>query len=134
MRADKFYDSYERKVTDILTLLGDVGGLKEFFLIVGELIVGFFAEKLFISSILKKIYHMRKYENIEHESKKHDGGTPRRRLSARALNGPDYNNLAEGDEETQKMKGGFSSVMPAKMKGKIQPFEGTVPEHALTAE
>ena len=27
IRADKFYDSYERKVTDILTLLGDLGGL-----------------------------------------------------------------------------------------------------------
>lgn len=27
IRADKMYDSYERKVTDILTLLGDIGGL-----------------------------------------------------------------------------------------------------------
>lgn len=75
MRADKFYDSYERKVTDILTLLGDIGGLKEFFLLGGQLIVGFFAEKVFISSILKKIYHMRKYDNIEYESKKKLGNS-----------------------------------------------------------
>jgi hypothetical protein len=27
MRADKMIDSYERQVTDILTLLGDLGGL-----------------------------------------------------------------------------------------------------------
>jgi hypothetical protein len=35
MRADKTYDNYERKVVDILTLLGDLGGLKEFILLVG---------------------------------------------------------------------------------------------------
>jgi hypothetical protein len=41
MRADKFTDRYQRKVTDILSMLGDVGGLKEFFILIGELIVGF---------------------------------------------------------------------------------------------
>jgi hypothetical protein len=41
IRADKFYDSYERKVTDILTLLGDLGGLLEFFVMIGGLLVGF---------------------------------------------------------------------------------------------
>ena len=66
IRADKFYDSYERKVTDILTLLGDLGGLLEFFCMIGGLLVTFLAQKLFISSIIKKIYHIRKYENIEH--------------------------------------------------------------------
>lgn len=27
LRADKMYDSYERKVTDLLSLMGDLGGL-----------------------------------------------------------------------------------------------------------
>jgi hypothetical protein len=27
IRADKYYDVYERQVMDVLTLLGDVGGL-----------------------------------------------------------------------------------------------------------
>ena len=43
IRADKFYDSYERKVTDILTLLGDLGGLQEFFIMIGGLLVNFLA-------------------------------------------------------------------------------------------
>ena len=41
IRSDKLYENYERKVTDILTLLGDLGGLKEFFLLVGGLLVSF---------------------------------------------------------------------------------------------
>ena len=70
LRADKFYDSYERKVTDILTLLGDLGGLQEFFVLIGGLIVSFISQKLFIASIIRKIYHIRKYENIEDEASK----------------------------------------------------------------
>ena len=68
IRADKFYDSYERKVTDILTLLGDLGGLLEFFVMIGGLLVGFLSQKLFMASIIKKIYHIRKYENLTHEA------------------------------------------------------------------
>ena len=41
IRADKLYENYSRKVTDILTLLGDLGGLQEFFLLVGGLLIGF---------------------------------------------------------------------------------------------
>jgi hypothetical protein len=70
IRADKYYDSYERTVVDILTLLGDIGGLKEFFMLIGNLFVGFIASKLFMSSIVKKIYHIRKYDNIQYESRK----------------------------------------------------------------
>lgn len=70
IRADKTYDNYERKVTDILTLLGDLGGLQEFFLLVGALIVGFITQKMFMASIIKKTYHIRKYENIEDEMNK----------------------------------------------------------------
>ncbi len=70
IRADKFYDLYERKVTDILTLLGDLGGLLEFFCMIGGHFVTFFAQKLFMSSIIRKIYHIRKYDNIEKEANK----------------------------------------------------------------
>lgn len=44
IRMDKSYDSYSRKVTDILTLLGDIGGLNDFFVGVGALVIGFFAQ------------------------------------------------------------------------------------------
>lgn len=54
----------------MLTLLGDVGGLLEFFKLIGELLVGFVASRIFMSSIIRKIYHIRKYDNIEYEASK----------------------------------------------------------------
>ena len=62
------FDKYERQVYDILTFLGDIGGLTEALISIGSLIVGFFTQKLFMSKIVRKIYHIRKYDNIEHES------------------------------------------------------------------
>lgn len=56
MRSDKLYDSYERKVNDILTLMGDVGGLYGFLIGIGIVIVGFVSQKIFMSKIIKKIY------------------------------------------------------------------------------
>jgi hypothetical protein len=35
------YDSYERKVNDLLTFMGDIGGLSEALISIGALIVGF---------------------------------------------------------------------------------------------
>jgi len=70
IRSDKFYDSYERKVDDILTLLGDIGGLSEALFGFGMIIVGYLAQKMFMSKIVKKIYHIRKYENLDHEIEK----------------------------------------------------------------
>lgn len=68
MRSDKMYDSYERKVNDLLTFMGDIGGLSEALIGIGVLIVGFITQKMFMSKIVRKIYHIRKYENIEHEA------------------------------------------------------------------
>ena len=65
MRSDKSFDTYDRKVTDILTLLGDVGGLNSFIFSVGVIVVGYLTRQMFFSSIVKKIYHSRKYENME---------------------------------------------------------------------
>lgn len=67
MRSDKMYDSYERKVNDLLTFMGDIGGLSEALIGIGVVIVGFINQKMFMSKIIRKIYHIRKYENIEHE-------------------------------------------------------------------
>jgi hypothetical protein len=67
MRSDKMYDSYERKVNDLLTFMGDIGGLSETLINIGVLIVGFISQKMFMSKILRKIYQIRKYENIDDE-------------------------------------------------------------------
>lgn len=76
IRSDKLYDSYARKVDDILTLLGDIGGLSEALFGFGMLLVGFLAQKMFMGKIVKKIYHMRKYENLDHEiERKRGSGT-----------------------------------------------------------
>lgn len=68
MRSDKLFDKYERQVYDILTFLGDIGGLTEALISIGSLIVGFFTQKMFMSKIVRKIYHIRNYDNIEHET------------------------------------------------------------------
>ncbi len=68
MRSDKMYDSYERKVNDLLTFMGDIGGLSQALIGIGVMIVGLITQKMFMSKIVRKIYHIRKYENIEHEA------------------------------------------------------------------
>ena len=70
LRADKKYSEYYRKVNDILTFLADVGGLSEALMSIGFLIVGFVSQKMFMSKIIRKIYHIRKYEFIENEALK----------------------------------------------------------------
>lgn len=39
-------------------------------MMIGGLLTSFIASKLFMSSIVKKIYHIRKYDNIEYEANK----------------------------------------------------------------
>jgi len=70
LRSDKMFDSYERKVNDLLTFMGDIGGLSEALVGIGMVIVGFITQKMFMSKIVRKIYHIRKYENIDHEADK----------------------------------------------------------------
>ena len=100
MRSDKMYDSYERKVNDLLTFMGDIGGLSEALISIGALIVGFITQKMFMSKIVRKIYHIRKYENIEHEEKK-------KRKSNVDGNEADYD---EKDVESQREKMNESST------------------------
>jgi len=73
IRSDKMYDFYERKVSDLLTFMSNIGGLSEALIKIGMLIVGFITQKMFMSKIVRKIYHIRKYENIEQEP--HEGNT-----------------------------------------------------------
>lgn len=54
----------------MLTLLGDIGGLKEVLFVIGSLMVGFITQKMFMSEIVKKIYHIRQYDNIQREALK----------------------------------------------------------------
>lgn len=93
IRADKFYDEYSRQVTDILTLLGDIGGLQEAFIMVGTLLIGFVTQKIFMSDIIKKIYHIRQYENIEREA---------------AIKSNRYKYVGEDDAEKHKIHPGSS--------------------------
>lgn len=70
IRADKFYDKYSRTTNDILKLLGDLGGLQTFFMLIGSVMVGFVSQQLMISDIVKRIFHIRKYDNVIYEAKK----------------------------------------------------------------
>ena len=66
IRYDSFQDEYERRVYSFGDLLGQVGGIYEFMLVSGMILVGIFSERLLVSSILHKIYQVdkRKESNI----------------------------------------------------------------------
>lgn len=64
------YYLFKRKVVDLLVVMGDVGGLKEFFLLFGSLLVNYITSRKFMSRIIKKVYQMRNYANIEVEAKR----------------------------------------------------------------
>ena len=99
LRSDKKYDVYSRKVTDILTFMGDIGGLAEALLAIGMLIVGFITQKMFMSKIVRKIYHIRKYENIDHEARKQSAAA-----GAKEGDGPSVDESFKRDEETLMQK------------------------------
>jgi hypothetical protein len=54
----------------VLNLLSNIGGLFEALFGIGLFVVGFIAQKIFMSKIIKKVYHIRKYDNIDHELNK----------------------------------------------------------------
>lgn len=69
LSVDKEYSVFERKVMTFADLLGNLGGLYEIGLIVGSLTIGIFSERLFVSSIIHKIYQLDKDrdENYQHD-------------------------------------------------------------------
>ena len=56
IRKDMAYDFYKRKVVDLLLVLADVGGLKEFIKLGGSLLVNYIASRMFMGHIIKKVY------------------------------------------------------------------------------
>ncbi len=76
LRFDNNYDIYERKIYDLMALLGDIGGLAESLNILGAFFVAFFAHRMFIGSILKHIYQLR-----NSSMPKTEGNTPSQAFS-----------------------------------------------------
>jgi hypothetical protein len=52
-----------------------MGGLFEALIGIGMIFVGFVAQKIFMSKIVRKIYHIRRYENIDYEIEKRRSNT-----------------------------------------------------------
>ena len=64
-RLGSYFDNYSRRIYSLGDLLGQVGGLYSSILIIGALFVGIFSERLFVSSILRKIYQIDKIRDDE---------------------------------------------------------------------
>ena len=62
LRFDKSYDVYTRTVKDFLTLLSDIGGLQKALFAIGLIFVSFFAQKMFMANIIRRVYQVRKYD------------------------------------------------------------------------
>jgi hypothetical protein len=60
MSMDKSFNIFEQTVTTVADLLGNLGGIYEVLLIFGSLCIGIFSERLFVSSIIEKIYQIDK--------------------------------------------------------------------------
>ena len=57
-RLDSNYDQYFRRVYSVGDLFGQTGGLYSVLFIIGSIFVGLFTDRLFVSSILRKIYQI----------------------------------------------------------------------------
>ena len=53
---DSEYFSYNRDAYTVLEFLGDVGGLQSALIMAGYVLVSIFADRLYLSSIMKKLY------------------------------------------------------------------------------
>lgn len=56
IRFDKQYDNYERTVTSVGDFFENSGGFYSSIIAIGMLLVPFFSERLFYSSLIRKIY------------------------------------------------------------------------------
>jgi len=64
-RYDKVSDVYERKVYTLGDLLGQAGGFFGSLIAIGSLFLSIFSSRLFVSSILKKIYQIDTWQERE---------------------------------------------------------------------
>jgi len=70
-RYDKVSDIYERQVYSFAELIGQAGGFYGALLAMGALMISLFTERLFVSSILRKIYQIDTWqENIRYNKSK----------------------------------------------------------------
>ena len=69
IRYDSAYDIYTRTVYGVLDWLSDMGGLTESLMAIFGMFVTYFANRLFVSKIVGKVYQIRKYENIDLKGK-----------------------------------------------------------------
>ena len=58
-RYDEDYDVYERRIYSFWDFLGQIGGLEQSLLIIGSFIWFLFTEKLYIASIIRRIYQIK---------------------------------------------------------------------------
>lgn len=70
IRLDQRSESYDRKVYAFLDYLGDIGGLHSSLYVLGLLCVTYFSRRIFVSSILKQIYQVKKDDIDEKLTKK----------------------------------------------------------------
>ena len=60
IRYDSKYHHYERKIYSLLDIMGDLGGLYQSLYVLGFLGVNFLAYRIYVSSLLKHIYQVKK--------------------------------------------------------------------------
>ena len=65
IRLDSNYDEFSRRVYSFGDLLGQTGGLYSALFIAGSVMVAIFTERLFVSSILKKVYQIDEVRDVE---------------------------------------------------------------------
>jgi hypothetical protein len=66
---DQFSEAYERSVFSFFDLTGNLGGLFEILELSGSLFVGFFAGKIFLYSILSRLYQVDRYDGGDDKEK-----------------------------------------------------------------
>ena len=65
IRLDSNYDEFSRRVYSFGDLLGQTGGLYSAMFLTGSVMVAIFTERLFVSSILKKVYQIDEARDVE---------------------------------------------------------------------
>ena len=64
-RYDKTSDIYERQIYSLAELLGQAGGFYGALLAIGSILIFVFSERLFVASILRKIYQIDTWQEAE---------------------------------------------------------------------
>ncbi|CAI2359868.1 unnamed protein product [Moneuplotes crassus] len=70
LRIDKITDTYERQIYSIGELLGQAGGFYGALIGIGSVFLFIFSERLFVSSVLRKIYQIDSWQEKEKLDKK----------------------------------------------------------------